>query len=196
MKPTIIFDVDGVLINWPSQLPFFCARKGINPKHVLKHYTTPTHLGGSQLFGISDHEIAAELMRTYNLEHGKYMTAFTDAVECIPELAKTHNLVALTKFGNTVEHYTVRKFNLETFFPGCFSDLTSIDYNENKSDYIEKIKEVHGNVTHFVDDQLSYIEDVRVHHSDIECIHLNRYADSADVSDIPEMIKKYFGKSK
>lgn len=191
-KQTIIFDVDGVLINWPSQLPFFCARKGINPKNVLKHYTAPTHLSGCQLFGISDEKIAIELMNQYNLEHGKYMTAFTDAVEHIPELAKKYNLVALTKFGSSVEFYSVRKFNLETFFPGCFSDLISIEYKDNKSDFIDHIMQNHPDVIAFVDDQISNINDVWKHYRDINCIHLNRYAENADVSNIKDLIEKYF----
>ena len=186
-KQTIIFDVDGVLINWQSQLPFFCTRKGLDTSHVLKQYTSPAHLTPMDLFGVHSEKIASNLLDMYNLEHGKYMTAFTDAVEHIHKLSKKYNLVALTKFGNSVEHYTVRKYNLETFFPRCFSELISIGYDEDKSSYINNIRINHGNIIAFIDDQLSYIDDVRKHHSDIQSIHLNRYDSLAELSDISEI---------
>lgn len=186
-KDTIVFDVDGILINWLSQLPFFCVRMGIDPKMALKNYTRPKHLPASELFGIQNERIANDLLRKYNLEHGKYMTAFPDAVDHLHKLAKEYNLVALTKFGSSVEHYTVRKYNLETFFPGCFSELISIDYHEDKSSYFTQIANTHSRVIAFVDDQLEYIEDVRSHHPDVNCIHLNRYDDNADIQSVEQI---------
>lgn len=186
-KPTIVFDVDGVLIQWTSQLPFFCAKNGIDPAFVLKQYTNPTHITASELFGIHNHKIANDLLSRYNMEHGKYMTAFPDAVENVYKLAKDYNLIALTKFGNTTDHYMIRKFNLETFFPRCFSELITIDGSESKIPYLYEIMG-REYVVAFVDDQLENIFEVdQKARKSVQTIHLNRYADSADARSVADI---------
>lgn len=192
-KDTLVFDVDGVLINWLSQLPLFCLRKGINQKTVLEQYTSPHHLTPCELFGIKNEDRAIELLELYNLEHGKYMTAYTDAVIHIAELAKTYNLVALTKFGKTIHHHNVRKYNLETFFPDCFSELICTGFDESKSVYMHKIIRDHGKVVGFIDDQLFNIDNIKSHFPDITTIHLNcndKNAQTDTIGDVTKFLNK------
>ncbi len=185
MKKTIIFDVDGVLIDWASQLPLFCKRCGIDPVLALKHFTAKEHVDVRDLFGVNERHIAFDLLERYNLEHGKYMTAFPDAVEHIHKLAKEYNLVALTKFGDTTKHWLTRKFNLETFFPGCFSELITIGHNESKIGYVAGVQSEHD-VIAFVDDQLENIEAIQ-RATSILCVHMNRYDERSDVKHMSEM---------
>ncbi|CAL9959883.1 unknown function [Vibrio phage D479] len=192
-KPTLIFDVDGVLIQWESQLPFFCAKNGIDPTNVLKHFTCPVHSTPNKLLGIRDHKMASDMLQRYNIEHGKYMTAFTDAVESIHKLARDYNLIALTKFGNTTEHWTIRKFNLETFFPRCFKELITIEYTESKVPYVHEIMG-RENVVGFIDDQLENINEIR-DNCGVETVFLNRFDDHADLKSVGE-IKAYLNRCK
>ncbi|CAL9964051.1 unknown function [Vibrio phage K567] len=186
MKKTIIFDVDGVLIDWASQLPLFCKRCGIDPVLALKHFTAKEHVDVRDLFGIEQKYIAFELLDKYNLEHGKYMTAFPDAVDHIHKLAKEYNLIALTKFGDTTEHWLTRKFNLETFFPGLFSELITIRGDESKIGYVAAIQAEHD-VVAFVDDQLENIEAIK-RANGVLTVHMNRYDERADVKHMSDMM--------
>ncbi|CAM0043170.1 unknown function [Vibrio phage F86] len=190
-KPTIIFDVDGVLVDWASQLPLFCKRCGIDPVLALKHFTAKEHVDVRDLFGVEQRSIAFELLDRYNLEHGKYMTAFPDAVDHIHKLAKEYNLIALTKFGDSTDHWLVRKYNLETFFPGMFSQLITINGNESKIGYVASLQAEHD-VVAFVDDQLENIEAIK-RATSLLTIHMNRYDERADVSHmstIAEYVKE------
>lgn len=179
-KPTIIFDVDGVLVDWASQLPLFCKRCGIDPVLALKHFTAKEHVDVRDLFGVEQRSIAFDLLDRYNLEHGKYMTAFPDAVDHIHKLAKEYNLIALTKFGDSTDHWLVRKYNLETFFPGMFSQLITINGNESKIGYVAALQAEHD-VVAFVDDQLENIEAIK-RGTSLLTIHMNRYDERANVS--------------
>lgn len=185
-KGTLIFDIDGVLIDWMSQVPIFCKKIGIDPVNALKNYTAHEHLPASELFGVSPH-IGMGLIERYNIEHGRYLTAFTDAVENLHKIAREYNLVALTKFGSSVEHWMIRNYNLETFFPGCFSELISIDLTVNKSVHVADYLKKDSNVIAFIDDQMSNIIDVKENNG-IPCIHMNRYDERADVRDMSEML--------
>lgn len=183
-RKTIIFDVDGVLVDWASQLPLFCKRCGIDPVLALKHFTAKEHVDVRDLFGVEQRNIAMELLNRYNLEHGKYMTAFPDAIDFIHKLAKEYNLIALTKFGGTTDHWLIRKYNIETFFPGCFSELVSIDLSESKIGYVMEMQAEHD-VIAFVDDQLENINHIKRLPS-IQCIHMNRYDERADVKHMKD----------
>lgn len=184
-KQTIILDVDGVLIDWASQLPFYCQKNGINPVHALKHYTNPVHVDARDLFGVENTRIALEMMSRYNLEHGRYMTAFPDAVKNLHLLAKKYNLVALTKFGGTTEHYLVRKFNLQSFFPNLFKELICIDYYESKIPYVQNLVKEYD-VIGFVDDQLENIIEIQ-RATSVPTVHLNRYDADADIKCIGDI---------
>ncbi|QIW90981.1 hypothetical protein COHAPHLL_00118 [Vibrio phage V09] len=185
-KPTLIFDVDGVLIDWASQLPLFCKRCGIDPVRALKHFTAKEHVDVRDLFGVEQRSIAFDLLEKYNLEHGKYMTAFPDAVEHVHKIAKEYNLVALTKFGDTTDHWLVRKFNIETFFPGCFSELITIRGDESKVGYVAALQADH-NVVGFIDDQLENIQAIG-RATNLKTIHLNRYDERADVHHMSKLL--------
>lgn len=184
-KPTLIFDVDGVLINWMSQLPIFVRKYGIDPATVLKQFTAPSHLTASELFGISDSKIALEMIYRYNEEHGKYLTAFPDAVEHIHKLAKKYDLVALTKFGKTTDLWLIRNLNLETYFPNMFSELISIDLSESKIPYVKEIIS-RKHVVGFIDDQLENINDIKSS-CDIPTVFLNRYDERSVVKTISDI---------
>ncbi|AUR85813.1 haloacid dehalogenase-like hydrolase [Vibrio phage 1.081.O._10N.286.52.C2] len=190
VKPTIILDVDGVLIDWACQLPFFCKKAGIDPVHVLKHYTAPVHVDPCELFGIPDANLAYDLMDRYNLQHGKFMTAYPDAVDEIHKIARDYNLIALTKFGVTTEHWMTRKFNLDTFFPNCFSELITIGFDASKVGYVRKLSTNHD-VVAFVDDQIENTDLISnaFANSEMKVVHLNRYDARADVNHMSKLVE-------
>lgn len=188
-KPVLVLDCDGVLINWISRLPLFCISNGIDPTNVLKQFTSPKHIDATELFGIHDVSIAKQLLQRYNLEHGKYMTAYTDAVAHVHALSKKYDIIVLTKFGSSLEHYIARKYNLETYFPKCITELITIDMSTQKSEIMTDIITRHGVPVAFVDDQSEYLEDVKSVHPNVRCIKLNRDCDESDVRSFTELVE-------
>lgn len=197
-KDIIIFDVDGVLLKWESNLPFFCLKNGIDPVHACKAYSAANHLPADELFGVSDPEIGRELIRKYNLgDTGRYLAAFEDAVAHIHKLSKKYDLVALTSFGVGTEYWLNRKFNLEAFFPNCFKDLICIDLGESKIPYVQDIINKHESlkqkVVAFVDDQSRNTDEIRrwstMYNKNIVVVKLNRNCADSDITDMGDLDK-------
>ncbi|UJF17783.1 hypothetical protein L0B53_12175 [Vibrio sp. SS-MA-C1-2] len=197
-KKVIVCDVDGVLLKWESNLPFFALDNGINPIPILQHYNAPTHIVLTELFSTSNKKIAQEFAYAYNLSaFGRHLTGYPDAIDEIHKLARDYKLVALTSFGSTQQHYSNRMRNLQAFFPNMFSEVICIDYDVDKTEYFAGIESRHGKIEAVIDDQMYNLDNVRRfynNNTDICIIHLNRHDDSADVkscADINDYIKNY-----
>lgn len=164
---TLIFDVDGVLLNWMSNLPIFCRSVGLSAKGALKVYSSSVHESPCVLFDTDDEELAKELCKKYNeSRYGRYLPAYQDAVRVLPLLAEKYNIICLSSFGNTTDAWLNRRCNLEAFFPDCITDLVIIPHM-NKLDELRRIvhQEEYYNrtVVGFVDDQsVHWLEGVEI----------------------------------
>jgi len=195
-KPVLILDVDGVLLKWESNLPFFALDHGIKIKGVLKNYSRATHISFNELFGIKNTPIAQQLMTKYNTSaYGRHLSAFDDAIESVYKLKKKYKLVILTSFGDTIEHYTNRCKNLQAFYPDLFAEIICISYDKPKSTMLKDISITHGKIAGFVDDQLHNVDDVRHYAEKIgfdtlanNCIHMNHYDETAQYSNMIEVV--------
>ncbi|CAM0013953.1 hypothetical protein MYOV011v1_p0309 [Vibrio phage 6E35.1a] len=173
---TIVIDVDGVLLNWKSNLPFFMNDIGM--AHKLNDLSLiPTDIRASEMFVNASNSEIGKLMGAYT-EHAsaRYMPAYEDALECLTELAKTHKIIALTKFGWSRTAWCNRQFNLNALFPTLIDELISIEFHESKSKYINEI----DNVEYFIDDRIDNIRDVEDNCAGVKCILVERDVNQRD----------------
>lgn len=183
-KETIVFDVDGVLLKWSSNLPFFALEHGIDPVKVLKAYSVHDHWHPCDLFGVDDTKIAYDLIKRYNSgKYGRYLSAYEDAVSSLYLLAKKYNIVCLTSFGVGTELWLNRKKNLEAFFPKLISHLICIDLGESKVNEMKLLMKEHK-VVAFVDDQLYNIDAIKENCPDVLTVHLNRNDPDSQLKDM------------
>lgn len=200
-KPVLGFDVDGVLLKWESNLPFFARDNGLRLKSVLQNYSKEQHVALEQIFGISDHRMAKELAAQYNLSsHGRYLAAFDDAVQHMYKLQDKYKLVIVTSFGDTIGHYTNRCRNLQAFFPNAFEEIICLSHNVPKSNIFPDIERNHGQMVGFVDDQLFNLENIQSYarargNTKLEhnCVHLNRYAEDAPFNHMSQVVTHFLG---
>ncbi|QIW90164.1 hypothetical protein OLCHANIL_00067 [Vibrio phage V05] len=174
MKKTIIIDVDGVLLNWKANLPFFMMQLGMLDNLNINGSNTDTD-ARSLFINVSDMQLG-KLIGAYN-EHecAKYIPAYEDAYDALRELSDRYNIIALTKFSMSRTSWSNRVHNLNALFPGMISEVISIEYFDSKAKYVEKLCELHD-VKYFIDDSLDNIREIQ-ERFDIECIHVNRVDD-------------------
>ena len=198
-KPVLVFDVDGVLLHWPSNLPFFARDNGLRLKPVLANYTASIHVAFTEIFGVSNEKVAMGLANKYNLSsHGRYLAAYDDAVDNLYKLNSQYKLVIVTSFGDTVEHYSNRCRNLSAFFPNAFEEVICLGYGVDKSTVFDDIERNHGTIVGFIDDQLFNLDSIKkyakANNKDQllnNCIHLNRYDDNAEYSSMEEIVEHF-----
>lgn len=184
-KETIVFDVDGVLLKWESNLVHFCRDLGIPTNVVLETYSSHFHPGSAKMFGFhpDDFDSGIEMVMRYNMSHyGATLSAYEDAVHIIPKLAEKYNLIALTCFGKGMDYYINRRSNLQAFFPGCFSELYCINPTDKKAELFRKIKS-ENQVIAYIDDQDNHIREINStlgFREPIQVLKLNRYSPSED----------------
>lgn len=183
-KKTIILDVDGVLLNWMSNLPLFCRSMGLSTEITLKAYNSSVHYDPRDLFGTCDLSQALKLINMYNeSRYGRYLPAYGDAVRVLPKLAEKYHIICVSAFGETVEAWCNRRGNLEAFFPGCVSDLITIDMRSKKSRALQELKQDDDlDIVAFVDDQDTYIEQATevFKGTDTKVFKLNRNSGDSD----------------
>ncbi len=170
----LIIDVDGVLLNWKSNLPFFMTQLGIQHKlNDLSLINTDIH--AHEMFKNTSTDETRKLIAAYT-EHdsAKYMPAYEDAYSTLERLAKTHKIIALTKFGWSRTAWCNRQFNLSALFPHMIDELVSIEFHENKSVYIKDLQKRHD-IEFFIDDRIENINDIKKNFPDICCLHVDRH---------------------
>lgn len=193
---TLILDVDGVVLDWTSNLPLFCRSIGLSAKKALQAICSGAHVPCTNLFDTQNEDIAMQLLIDYNeSRYGRYLNAYIDAIQYVPLLAKKFNLVFLSSFGNTKSAWTNRRGNLEAYFPDCISDLYIIHPNESKDYMIGSIianeKSNGREVIGFVDDQLTNIEIAGRHLPADKLLYLNRGQDfQSDYTSFLEIFNK------
>lgn len=198
-KPVIVIDVDGVLLKWESNLPFFARDNGIRLKRILQNFTNGTHISFTEIFGINNDKLAQELANKYNLSsHGRYLSAFDDAIDNLYKLQDNYKLVVVTSFGSTAEHYSNRCRNLQPFFPNTFEEVICLDYSVTKTSVFKDIEENHGEIVGFIDDQVYNINAVKTYaksyHNDTllnNCVHINRYDTTADYNNMEQVVNHF-----
>ncbi|CAL9983796.1 unknown function [Vibrio phage D479] len=173
---TIVIDVDGVLLDWKANIPFYMIQLGMLSK-LNPDWRNYHDADASGLFINSDTYEVGKLIAGY-AEHdsSKYLPAYPDAYSAVGKLSRAYRLVVLSKFGQGRVAWFNRQHNLNALFPGMFDQVFCIEYYEKKSNWMRIISDTYD-VEYFVDDSLDNVRDIEEHYPDIKCLHVDRKAD-------------------
>lgn len=139
MKPIILTDVDGVLIQWQSGLPFFAQKYGIESKGIQQLQYTEKFIPYDEIFsGFSERE-AKELFNLYNSsEYIRYLAAYRDAIESVNRLKEDYDFISVSALSSNMDTILKRRFNLNAHFPGAFIDFVQCDADTPKTEVFQK----------------------------------------------------------
>lgn len=170
MKPIILQDIDGCLLEWLSKLPEFLLKKGINPHRAILSYASGEYVSPEELTGLPSTE-AYRLIEEYNAsDYIKYLTPFKDALSVINLVKHEFDFVAVTAIGRHESSARNRMTNLEFWFPGAFVDIHCVDIEASKLEILQSYKR-----TFFIDDSPSYCaEGQRAGHDTIRLVRDSR----------------------
>lgn len=174
-KPVIPIDVDGVLVQWQSNLPFFAAEHNIPTDRILEMVVDEKFRSMSEIFGC-DHELADRLMRQYNSSKWiRGLKAYDDALVVINRLKAKYDFVAITAIGKSADSCLNRMANLNILFPSAFIDIMTVDIGESKvARYLEAKKKYGTRMVCFVDDLAGNLEEFHDVMSSLPMIHMVR----------------------
>ena len=176
MKPIILLDIDGTVLQWQANLAFYCHEQGIKSDYALQMLLSEDFVEPSKLFGVSS-RLAESYIHDYNMsKYCRTLPAYRDALEFIKKHKAKYDFIAVTKFSKDPEALANRMYNLQTLFPDAFKDIYSCDFSESKTDILEEIRKAYGtDVRMFVDDQASNIDAAdKVFKGTIELVLLSR----------------------
>lgn len=152
MKDTIVTDVDGVLLSWASNLPFFCAEYNLPTDVVIELIIDERTRCAGEIFHCN-REHGDNLVRLYN--NSKWfrgLKAYDDALRVINRLKAKYNFVATTAIGSEFQVSINRQSNLNVLFPGAFTEILTCDHTESKGSMFAHVQEKYDNVVCYVDD--------------------------------------------
>lgn len=175
VKPVIPIDIDGVVVSWQSNLPFFAAEHNIPTDRILEMMVDDKFRQMSEIFGCDD-ELADRLMRQYNSSKWiRGLKPYDDALVVINRLKHKYDFVAITAIGKSAESCLNRIANLNILFPSAFVDVMCVDIGESKvSRYLEAKKKYGDRMVCFVDDLSGNLEEFHSVMSTLPMIHMVR----------------------
>jgi len=174
-KKVILTDVDGILVQWASGLPYFAQKHGIDTANILRTLVDEKFRDGLEMFGFNE-RISNILMNEYNnSDFIKYLAGYKDAIQVVNRLKDEYDFIAITALGTTNEALMNRCCNLNTLFPGAFRDIMCVNYGESKLPHYVSVKKKYGDrLVCFVDDLASNLEDCHDVMSTLPLIHMVR----------------------
>jgi len=187
MKPVILTDVDGVLVSWQSNLPFFAAEHNIPTERIIEMVVDGKCRDPKEIFGCDD-RLSHQLFLEYN--NSKWirgLKGYRDALEVVNSMKKDFDFVAITAIGRSPQSSLNRIANLNILFPGAFNEIMVVDYNESKLGcFQEAYEKYYDNIVGWIDDSIPHVND---YHSAVlhpvnkmpNPIWMNRGPDTDDV---------------
>lgn len=152
MKPVILCDIDGVVLDWMSRFPYFMEKKGYPTEQAIRMYASGEYRTFEELFGV-DSETALALATEY--QESKYMgflSPYKDALLAVNSLKHKYDFIGVTAVLDSPITHQLRKQNLEFWYPGAFTELHCVGLNKSKFEILSKF-----DPTVFIDDSPSHI---------------------------------------
>jgi 5'(3')-deoxyribonucleotidase len=169
-KKIILCDVDGVLVDWFSQFPYFIKSKGLCVEESLRRYSAGEWVTLENSLGVTP-EHAAELMEEFcTSEHIRYLTAMPDAIAVVNRLKHKYDFIGVTAISNHPDTIKYRMENLDFWFPGAFSKMHCVGCNASKLATLMKYDH-----TFWIDDSPHHVhEGVLAGHTSIRLVRDSR----------------------
>ncbi|QJT71804.1 hypothetical protein TH1_122 [Shewanella phage Thanatos-1] len=160
MKPLILTDIDGVIIQWQSALSYFALKHNLPIDRIIQVLTSEEFVSPSDLFNCSDEE-GKKLIELYNSsDFIRYLAAYRDALIVINRMKHTYDFIGVTALGTSIQTKLNRRFNLNALFPGAFIDIKLCEYNDSKSDLLKATREEYSdrNIVAYIDDLPNHVD--------------------------------------
>lgn len=138
MKPVILCDVDGVLVDWFSRLPYFMEQKGMPTERAIQMYAHGHWQSVEDLTGLPRENALALCDEYSKSKYMKYLTPYKDALMAVNHLKKWYDFVAITAISNDPMAHKYRSENLEFWFPGAFKTVHCVGAEGSKYEILAK----------------------------------------------------------
>lgn len=166
-KPIILTDVDGVLVDWFSRLPYFLKKKGLPYERAVAMYAHGHWQTIEELTGLPTPEAEALVDEYARSKYMEFLSPYKDALIAVNNLKHHYDFVAVTAISESDECYERRKANLDFWFPNAFTGLHCVGSGGDKQATLAKYEP-----TIWIDDTPKHIsEGLRAGH---KCIRLVR----------------------
>ncbi|QLA10684.1 hypothetical protein TH2_118 [Shewanella phage Thanatos-2] len=160
MKPLILTDIDGVIIQWQSALSYFALKHNLPTDRIIQVLTSEEFVSPSDLFGCSEEE-GKKLIELYNSsDFIRYLAAYRDALIVINRMKQTYDFIGVTALGTSIQTKLNRRFNLNALFPSAFIDIKLCEYNDSKSELLKVTREEYSdrNIVAYIDDLPNHVD--------------------------------------
>lgn len=153
-KRVVLCDVDGVLLDWTSRLPYFLKQKGLPIEKAIFLHARDEYFSLAEIADVSEEEGAALNKEYSHSKFMRYLQPYRDACLWVNLLKQKYDFVAVTAIGTEENVLEMRRENLEFWFPGAFSEVIGVNYGETKLNALVKY-----DPTVFIDDSPKYIKE-------------------------------------
>lgn len=156
-QPTVLFDIDGVTLDWFQGLPTFVKQRGLGDARALERFHQGVGAGMVHL----DELFGPGTLEAYHAsEFGRSMPPLEipGTLAALTEIARHHQIVALTAFSDRSATIANRVANLEQCFPGLFTEVHSVAAFTSKQDKLAELARRHD-VVLFVDDNRKHVQE-------------------------------------
>lgn len=193
-KPVIATDIDGVVLNWASNLPFFAAEFNLPTDVAVQMLIEGKFRSPAEMFQCS-RSVGDEILKQYNSSKWiRGLKGYTDALIHINEMKDKYDFVAITAIGTDFSIAMNRMSNLNVLFPGAFKDVLICDHHQTKDALFYNAKHKYGDrIVCYIDDLSVHCRDARYAWPDLPVMRMLRGENKPIQSDIDEGIQSVYG---
>lgn len=151
-KPTLILDMDGVVLNWLSQLVPFLKSENLWTEAIQKDLEEQAFFDLDLTFGEGTRE------RYHRSALISQLSAWDeDVIETVHALSEHFNLVGLTSFSDDPVAQGHRRHNIQTYFPDLFDDIVMLPSMSPKREQLARW--ANDPNVYFIDDTLKHVHE-------------------------------------
>lgn len=163
----IIFtDIDGVILDWSSNLPFYLNNMGMKTDHIVdllaNGNTGEAHWSPKSLFPESESDDSAlQLLIGYcQSPYMATLSSWMDSLKVVNQLVtEGYKFVGITALTNDELSVARRKKNIDALFPSAFLEVVHVGVGQSKEDAFIELFGKYGVPLCYVDDRLVHLNE-------------------------------------
>lgn len=193
-KPVIATDIDGVVLNWASNLPFFAAEFNLPTDVAVQMLIDGKFRSPAEMFQCS-RSVGDEILKQYNSSKWiRGLKGYTDALIYINKMKERYDFVAITAIGTDFSIAMNRMSNLNVLFPGAFKDVLICDHHQSKDTLFYNAKSKYSDrIVCYIDDLSTHCQDAIEVWPDIPVMRMVRGDNKPLKSDVDVGVRTVYG---